>query len=183
MSPSGSYVRLQWSLSLSRLMRPRLLVVVLSTVSRLQSSVSLLWWLSEASLSKGNGVSVKRGLLSPSMLSLLFRIELLRMLLLIPPWSYMMQLSPLLLVLLSSPCAEVSSMSPLKVSRCRRLGHMRVVVAEVILVAVVIYDEVVAAVAVGIVIVAVENVGSLRDGRKKVVAVVTSVAGIFALAY
>jgi len=60
---------------------------------------------------------------------------------------------------------------------------MRVVVAEVILVAVVIYDEVVAAVAVGIVIVAVENVGSLRDGRKKVVAVVTSVAGIFVLVY
>jgi len=57
------------------------------------------------------------------------------------------------------------------------------VVAEVILIAMVIYDEVVAAVAVGIVVTAVENVGSLRDGRKKVVAVVTSVVGIFAFAY
>src|SRR6266850_77944 len=145
MSPSGSYVRLQRSLLLmlpgsyaillppcveplralssSRLMRPRLLVVVPSTVSRLQSSVSSLWWLSEASLSKGNGVSVERGLLSPSMLSPLFCVELLRMLLLILPWSYMMQLSPLLPALLLSPCAEVSSMSPLKVSPHRQLSR------------------------------------------------------------
>ena len=71
-------------------------------------------------------------------------------------------------------------MSPLKVSRCRRLSRTRVVVAEVILVAMVIYDEVIT---IGIVIVTVENVGSLRDGRKKVVAVVTSVAGIFVLVY
>ena len=54
--------------------------------------------------------------------------------------------------------------------------------AEVVLVAVVIYDEVVATVVIGIGIVAVENVRSLRDGRKKVVvAVVTSVVGILCL--
>jgi len=132
------------------------------------------------SLSKGHGVSVKRGLLLLSMLLLLFHIELLRMLLLIPPWLYTMQLLPLLPALLLSLYAEVSSMLPLKASLHRQLGHMHVVVAEVILVAMVIYDEVIT---IGIVIVTVENVGSLRDGRKKVIAVVTSVAGIFALAY
>jgi len=57
------------------------------------------------------------------------------------------------------------------------------VVAEVVLVAMVIYDKVIATVAIGIIVATVENVRSLRDGRKKVIAVVTSVMEIFAFAY
>src|SRR6266850_505563 len=120
--PPGSYTMRLSSL----LIRPKMMLVVPNTASRLRSSASSLWWPSAASLSKGDGACVEEGLQPSVVSSPLSCVAPSRVLsLLTPPGSYATFSSlPLLSASASSSCAEVSSMSPLKASLTRSYARL-----------------------------------------------------------